>query len=274
MTLLSVVQMNSQNDIEANFSVIVSLIQLSKAAGAALIVFPENFVCFAAGKQRETAARFEEFQQRLEQLAQQYQIWIIAGTLPCPFRPDGSIISDGRVRTVSLCISPEKTEARYDKIHLFDVSVGDAVGGYQESKFFEPGTELVVANTPFGNIGLMVCYDLRFPELALMLRAQGANILTAPAAFTHTTGQMHWQLLLQARAMDSQCQVLGAAQQGWHGEKRQTWGHAGATDSRGQILAIVESEGAQLITVPFDLQEQQHIRAAMPLMQHRQLVSF
>ena len=274
MTLLSVVQMNSQNDIEANFSVIVSLIQQSKAAGAALIVFPENFVCFAAGKQRETAARFEEFQQRLEQLAQQYQIWIIAGTLPCPFRPDGSIIPDGRVRTVSLCISPEKTEARYDKIHLFDVSVGDAVGGYQESKFFEPGTELVVAKTPFGNIGLMVCYDLRFPELALMLRAQGANILTAPAAFTHTTGQMHWQLLLQARAMDSQCQVLGAAQQGWHGEKRQTWGHAGATDSRGQILAIVESEGAQLITVPFDLQEQQHIRAAMPLMQHRQLVSF
>lgn len=120
----------------------------------------------------------------------------------------------------------------------------------------------------------MVCYDLRFPEFALTLRAQGANILTAPAAFTYTTGQMHWQLLLQARAMDSQCHVLGAAQQGWHGEKRQTWGHAGATNSRGQILAITDAEGAQLMTVPFDLNEQRSIRESMPLMQHRKLMSF
>ena len=272
MTLLSVVQMNSQNDIEANFMVIESLIQKSKALGSSLVVFPENFVCFAAGKQRDTAERFEEFQQRLEHLAYRHQIWIVAGTLPCPFRPDGSIIKDGRVRTVSLCISPERTEARYDKIHLFDVQVGDAVGGYQESKFFEPGTDVVVARTPFGNIGLMVCYDLRFPELALTLRSHGANILTAPAAFTHTTGEMHWQLLLQARAMDSQCQVLGATQQGWHGEKRQTWGHAGATNSRGQILQITDNEGTQLLTVPFDLEEQNTIRASMPLMQHRQLI--
>ncbi|ELW80695.1 hydrolase, carbon-nitrogen family [Acinetobacter sp. WC-743] len=273
MTLLSVVQMNSQNDIEANFSVIESLVQQSKADGASLIVFPENFVCFAAGKQRETAARFEEIQKHLEHLAHRYQIWMVAGTLPCPFRPDGSIIEDGRVRTVSLCISPERTEARYDKIHLFDVQVGDAVGGYQESKFFEPGNDVVVAKTPFGNIGLMVCYDLRFPELALILRSEGANLLTAPAAFTYTTGQMHWQLLLQARAMDSQCQVLGAAQQGWHGEKRQTWGHAGATNSRGQILAISNQEGAQLLTVPFDLAEQDAVRASMPLIQHRRLIT-
>ena len=274
MTLLSVVQMNSQDDIEANFIVIESLVQQSKADGAELIVFPENFVCFAGGKQRETAMQFEAIQQRLEKLAHQYQIWMVAGTLPCPFRPDGSVISDGRVRTVSLCISPEGTEARYDKIHLFDVQVGDAVGGYQESRFFEPGTDIVVAKTPFGNIGLMVCYDLRFPELALTLRTQGADILTASAAFTYTTGQMHWQLLLQARAMDSQCHVLGAAQQGWHGEKRQTWGHAAASNSRGQILDIVNSEGASLITVPFDLAEQDAVRASMPLIQHRKIMSF
>lgn len=274
MTLLSVAQMNSQNDIEANFNVIESLIQQSKANGASCIAFPENFVCFAAGKQRETAARFDELKQRLENLAHQYQIWIVAGTLPCPYRPDGTIVPDGRVRTTSLCISPEKTEARYDKIHLFDVQVADGVGGYQESKNFEPGTDLAVAKTPFGNIGLMVCYDLRFPELALSLRHQGANILTTPAAFTYLTGQMHWQLLLQARAMDSQCQILGAAQQGWHGEKRQTWGHAGATNSRGQVLDLVHAEGAQLITVPFDLEEQAKIRESMPLMQHRKLIQF
>lgn len=274
MTFVSVAQMNSQNDIEANFNTVEQLIQQSKAASSELLVLPENFICFAAGKQRETAAQFESIQQRLEQLAHQHQIWLVAGTLPCPFRPDGSVIEDGRVRTVSLCISPEKTEARYDKIHLFDVQVGDAVGGYQESKFFEPGQDVVVAKTPFGNIGLMVCYDLRFPELALKLRAQGANLLTAPSAFTYTTGQMHWQLLLQARAMDSQCQVLGAAQQGWHGEKRQTWGHSGATNSRGQLLAMVQDEGAQLITVEFDLKEQQQVRESMPLMQHRVLVNY
>ena len=274
MTLLSVAQMNSQNDIEANFQIIESLIQQSKAQAADLIVFPENFICFAAGKQRETAAQFESIQQRLEQLAHQHQIWIIAGTLPCPFRPDGSVIQDGRVRTTSLCISPEKTEARYDKIHLFDVQVGDAVGGYQESKFFEPGNEVVVAKTPFGNLGLMICYDLRFPELALTLRQQGANILTAPAAFTYTTGQMHWQLLLQARAMDSQCQVLGAAQQGWHGEKRQTWGHSAITNSRGQLLQMINHEGSGLISSTFDLAEQEKIRASMPLMQHRKIIEY
>ena len=274
MSLLSVVQMNSQDDIEANFTVIESLIQQSKAQAAELIVFPENFVCFAAGKQRETAAQFESIQQRLEQLAHRYQIWIIAGTLPCPFRPDGSIINDGRVRTVSLCISPERTEARYDKIHLFDVQVSDAVGGYQESRFFEPGDEVVVAKTPFGNIGLMVCYDLRFPELSLMLRSKGANILTAPAAFTYTTGKLHWQLLLQARAMDSQCFVLGSAQQGWHGEQRQTWGHAGITDSRGQLLQMIDTEGHGLVTSAFDLDEQNTIRLSMPLMQHRRLINY
>lgn len=274
MTLLSVAQMNSQNDIETNFQIIESLIQQSKAQAADLIVFPENFICFAAGKQRETAAQFESIQQRLEQLAHQHQIWIIAGTLPCPFRPDGSVIQDGRVRTTSLCISPEKTEARYDKIHLFDVQVGDAVGGYQESKFFEPGNEVVVAKTPFGNLGLMICYDLRFPELALTLRQQGANILTAPAAFTYTTGQMHWQLLLQARAMDSQCQVLGAAQQGWHGEKRQTWGHSAITNSRGQLLQMINHEGSGLISSTFDLAEQEKIRASMPLMQHRKIIEY
>lgn len=274
MSLLSVVQMNSQDDIETNFTVIESLIQQSKAQDAELIVFPENFVCFAAGKQRKTAAQFEAIQQRLEQLAHRYQIWIVAGTLPCPFRPDGSIIQDGRVRTVSLCISPERTEARYDKIHLFDVQVGDAVGGYQESRFFEPGDEVVIAQTPFGKLGLMVCYDLRFPELSLMLRTKGANILTAPAAFTYTTGKLHWQLLLQARAMDSQCFVLGAAQQGWHGEQRQTWGHAGITDSRGQLLQMINTEGHGLITNAFDLDEQNSIRLSMPLMQHRRLINY
>lgn len=274
MTLLAVTQFNSQDRIEQNLFDVEQLIQQAKAQHAELIVLPENFACFAAGKQRETAEQFDALKQHLEKLAFQYHIWIVAGTLPCAYRPDGSIIQDGRVRTVSLCISPEgKTIARYDKIHLFDVQVADGIGGYQESAVFEPGDELVLAKTPFGNIGLMVCYDLRFPELSLQLRAKGANILTAPAAFTHTTGQMHWQLLLQARALDSQCQTLGAAQQGWHCEgTRQTWGHALAAQSQGKVLDEVQHEGLGLIVVPFDLAEQQKIREAMPLIKHRRLI--
>lgn len=274
MTYLAVAQLNSQNDIDDNFLHVERLLQQAKVQNASLLVLPENFACFAAGQQKVTAQRFEELKARIEQLAFKYEMWIIAGTLPCPYRPNGNSIPDGRVRTVSLCIDPAgQTVARYDKIHLFDVLVDDAVGGYQESAVFEAGDELVVANTPFGHIGMMVCYDLRFPELALKLRQQGADILTAPAAFTYTTGALHWRLLIQARAMDSQCQVLGAAQQGWHcNGKRQTWGHALAAQAQGKVLAEVTAEASQLIVIPFDLEAQEKIRTAMPLMQHRRLL--
>lgn len=278
MTIISITQMNSQSDIEQNFATVERLLQQHQAQGGSLIVFPENFLCFAGAKQREMAEHFDDFKHRLEQLAHRYQTWIVAGTLPCPYRPDGSKVADGRVRTVSLCISPEKMEARYDKIHLFDVNVGDGIGRYQESQFFEAGEQVVVAKTPFGNIGLMVCYDIRFPELALTLRKNGANLLTAPSAFTYKTGKMHWQLLLQARAMDSQCHVLGSAQGGWHGDhkQRQTWGHAGVSHSNGQLLAMMDEsqlaeDGANLISIAFDIDEQRQIREAMPLMAHRKV---
>lgn len=277
MTRFAIAQMNSQNDIDENLSVVADLLQQSKNAGASLLVLPENFVCFAPGEQRKTAAQFEHIQQQLEQLSHRYGVWMVAGTLPCPFRPDGGTIQDGRVRTSSLCISPEGTIARYDKIHLFDVQVNDAIGGYQESKFYEPGDCLVVAHTPFAKIGMLVCYDLRFPELALQLRGKGAEVLTAPSAFTFTTGQMHWQLLLQARALDSQCLVLGAAQQGWHGtlaqNQRQTWGHSSAANCKGQILASSSAQGTALIFCEFDTAEQLQFRANMPLVAHRRLIS-
>lgn len=278
MICISIAQMNSQSDIEQNFATVERLLQQHYTQGGELIVFPENFLCFAGAKQRETAEHFDDFRQRLEQLAYRYNTWIVAGTLPCLYRPDGSSIANGRVRAVSLCISPEKTEARYDKIHLFDVNVSDSIGRYQESQFFEAGDAVVVVKTPFGNIGLMVCYDIRFPELALALRKNDANLLTVPSAFTYKTGQMHWQLLLQARAIDSQCHVLGSAQGGWHGDsnQRQTWGHTGATHSNGQVLAMIDEtqldkDGAGLISIDFDIDQQKSIRDTMPLMAHRKL---
>lgn len=266
---LAVAQMNAQDNIEQNLADSEALMQQAQAAGVQLLVFPENFACFAAGQQRHTAARFDEIQARLQQLAAKYNLWLVAGSLPCPYRPNGQTVPDGRVRTSSLLISPEeKTVARYDKIHLFDVQVADSTGSYRESATFEPGDQVVTAATPFGTIGLMICYDLRFPELALKLRQQGADILTAPAAFTYVTGQLHWQLLLRARAIDTQCYVLGAAQQGTHGE-RQTWGHSAIINQNGQILAEHPDAGLSMIHAEFDAHKLQQTRQNMPLMAHR-----
>lgn len=268
----AVAQMNSQQDIEKNLADSEQLMVQAQKHGANLLVLPENFVCFAAGQQCQTAERFDELQHRMQQLAAQYQLWLVAGTLPCPYRPNGQSVPDGRVRTTSLLISPEaKTIARYDKIHLFDVQVPDSTGSYQESAVFEPGDQVISAQTPFGTIGMMICYDLRFPELALALRKQGADVLTAPAAFTQITGQQHWQLLLRARAVDSQCYVLGSGQQGQHGD-RQTWGHSAIVDPSGKVLAERLDQGSGLIIVPFDKPALTQRRQAMPLMQHRRLL--
>lgn len=269
--MFAVAQMNSQDSIDQNLANATLLMQQAREQQASLLVLPENFACFAAGQQARTAERFDELQHQLQQLAATHNLWLVAGSIPCPYRPDGQTVPEGRVRSTSLLISPDgSTAARYDKIHLFDVQVGDTTGSYQESATFEPGEDVVVANTPFGRLGMMVCYDLRFPELALALRRQGADVLTAPSAFTEMTGRLHWQLLLRARAADTQCYVLGAGQQGTHGS-RQTWGHCAISNAAGEIVAERTDAGMGIVTAKFDLQAVQKRRESMPLLQHRRL---
>lgn len=271
MTLprLAAIQMNSQDQIELNLTHALELITQATHAGCQLAVFPENFACFAPGQQRNTAAQFDDIIAAVALWARDLNIWIVAGSVPCPYRPNGQLIPDQRVRSASLLLDPSgKTVARYDKIHLFDVAVQDGIGQYQESATFEAGDQIITASTPFGQLGLMVCYDLRFPEQALALRQQGAEILTAPSAFTHLTGKAHWQLLLRARAIDSQCLVIGAGQGGWHGS-RQTWGHSAISDGWGEILTENHSEMPALIIADYDAAALQIRRTAMPLMAHR-----
>lgn len=271
MPHLAAIELSSQDDIDTNLQVIHQQVAHAAHAGVQLVVLPENMACFAAGQQRQTAERFDEICAQLQKFAEQYQLWLVAGTIPCPYRPNGQTIADGRVRATSLMIDPSgKIVARYDKIHLFDVDVADSTGRYQESLTFEAGRDVVCVSTPFGNIGLMVCYDVRFPELALTLRQKGAHILSVPAAFTHHTGQLHWELLLRARAIDTQCVVIGAAQQGWHGA-RQTWGHSTIVQFDGKLLATYTQNGAGYISACYDQQKLQAYRQAMPLMDHRQL---
>lgn len=266
---LAAIQMNSQDQIELNLAHALELLTEAAEVGCQLAVLPENFACFAPGQQRHTAERFDEIITAVAKWAQDLNLWIVAGSIPCAYRPNGQHIADGRVRSASLVLDPSGSMvARYDKIHLFDVAVQDGIGQYQESATFEPGDQIVTASTPFGKLGLMVCYDLRFPEQAIALRQQGAEILTAPSAFTHLTGGAHWQLLLRARALDSQCVVVGAGQSGWH-RSRQTWGHSAIVDSWGDVLAHTTSEDATVISTEYDARTLHARRAAMPLMTAR-----
>ena len=241
------VQMNSQQNIEANLADIKAAIIDAHAQGAQLVVLPEN--CCSMGRQFATAERFDELSDTIADYARTYGIYVLAGSLPCPYRPDGVIVPDGRLRQVSQLFAPDGTRvARYDKIHLFTATVADKQGSYNEAATFEPGTQTVVttleANDDIYQLGMMVCFDLRFPALAQRLRQAGADLLSAPSAFTYLTGQAHWSLLLRARALDSQCMVIGAAQGGEHaykdGSSRQTWGHSTITAYDGTIINSYE----------------------------------
>lgn len=244
---VAAVQMSSQQDIEANLADIKAAISEASKQGAQLIVLPEN--CCSMGRQFATAERFDELSDAMAEYARAFGIYLLAGSLPCPYRPDGVIVPNGRLRQVSQLFAPDGTRvARYDKIHLFTATVADKKGSYNEAATFEPGTQTVVvpleANDAVYQLGMMVCFDLRFPALAQRLRQAGAEVLSAPSAFTYLTGQAHWSLLLRARALDSQCMVIGAAQGGEHlyknGDSRQTWGHSTITAYDGTIINSYE----------------------------------
>ncbi|MEC5210068.1 putative amidohydrolase [Psychrobacter sp. PL15] len=287
---IAAVQLNSQQDIEANLVNIQAAIKDAASQGATLVVLPEN--CCSMGQQFATAERFEALSATLADYARQQGVYLIAGTLPCLYRPDGVTVPDGRLRQVSQLFAPDgKQVARYDKIHLFTATVADKQGSYNEAATFEPGMQTVVAaleaNESVYNLGMMVCFDLRFPALAQRLRQAGADILSAPSAFTYLTGQAHWSLLLQARALDSQCMVIGAAQGGDHiykdGNIRQTWGHSAITAYDSKIMTSYDdselnrqntdqgsAKDYALVLATLDKPAQEQARQKLPIFQcHR-----
>lgn len=241
--ITAAIQMNSQQDVEKNLADIKAAIADACQQGAQLIILPEN--CCSMGEQFATAKRFDELSATLAHYANIYNVYVLVGSLPCNYRPCGMIVPNDRLRQVSQLFAPDGTRvARYDKIHLFTATVADKQGSYNEAATFEPGTQTVIAplevDEAVYQLGMMVCFDLRFPALAQRLRQAGADILSAPSAFTYLTGQAHWSLLLRARALDSQCMVIGAAQGGDHlykdGNIRQTWGHTTITAYDGTIV--------------------------------------
>lgn len=280
MICIASIQLNSQTDIDRNLHIISRAIA-DASTRADIIVLPENMCVM--GRQGGLACRFDEIVNVLSSLAKDHGVYLVAGTLPCAVRPDGMPTVQDKYRQSSLVFDPQGVQiARYDKIHLFRATVKDDTGTYDESRTFEMGDELVMVpmyiKGKMINLGMMICFDIRFPKMAQRLRQMGADIISVPAAFTYQTGRMHWQLLLQARALDSQCLMVGSTQGGVHhiGDKtRKTWGHAMMVDANGVVIASSEQtqvidEDYLIVYGEFDQSKQQQVRQNMPIFEcHR-----
>ena len=264
LTKFAIVELNSQTDILANLQSIELGIKIASERGTRMVILPENAFCF--GNQGFASQYFDALKAWSAHAARHYGVYLLAGTLPCPYRPDGTPVADGKLRQSSLLFDPAgDCLARYDKIHLFKATVNDSTGNYDEGRTFEAGNELIVADTEFGKVGMMVCFDIRFPTLAVKLRELGADILTAPSAFTYQTGKAHWHALLTARALDSQCMVIGAGQTGDHvvnpsapSNVRSTWGHSEFISSDGERVLTQKINAAtdaanDAVTRDFDI---------------------
>ena len=274
---VAALQMISSGDIAENLTGSERLIAQAADAGAQLLVLPEAFALFGSGGQRELGISEAAAQPRVRDFlaaqAQRHGVWIVSGTIPLSDKPvdkaDASEIESQKPNAACLLIdSNGKEVARYNKIHLFDVDVGDRQGSYRESDTYSPGDAVVVADTSFGRLGLAVCYDLRFAELFQLMRERGAEIIALPSAFTRKTGLAHWLPLLRARAIETQCYFIGANQGGIHSPKRQTSGGSVIVDSWGNVCAEA-GFGECVITADIDREKIQRERAAMPVQQHR-----
>jgi deaminated glutathione amidase len=269
MSRIAAIQMTSGHVVEDNLLVAGHLLKKAKEAGAVVACLPENF-SFIGLKDPDKLQVAEAdgegpVQAFLRDTARQLKMWILGGTTV--LKGD----SPTRVANASLLIDADgRRVARYDKIHLFDVSIPGRNESYLESTHVTPGRKVVVADTPAGKLGLSVCYDMRFPELYRELVAQGAEWLAMPAAFTVPTGRAHWETLLRARAIENLCYVVAPAQSGTHSSGRETYGDTLIVDYWGQVLSRL-ARGSGVITADIDLVKQAETRARFPALENRQL---
>ncbi len=256
-------------NVNANLFEAERLIKAAKGCGAGLVVLPENFAFMGRRDQDQLALREEDgegpLQAFLSRVAKQQGVWLVGGTIPM-------VANDaGKVRAACL-VYDERGErvARYDKIHLFDVCLPGGEERYQESATIEPGDDVVVLDTPFGRMGVAVCYDLRFPEIFRRMLDSGMDLLVIPSAFTAITGKAHWETLVRARAIENLAYVVAAAQGGFHINGRETYGHTMVVDPWGTVLAQVP-RGPGFICCALDDEYQDSVRRNFPTIEHRRL---
>ena len=273
MVKLSAIQLTSTPDVEQNIKAIANqlakLTQVSNNAGVEhIVVLPECCLFFGVSDKAQLSLAQQsendfkgksELQLALSKLAKEYKVTLIGGTIPI-------LAESGDKFTNTCCVFNSQGEllTGYDKIHLFDVNVEDSENTYFESRYTQAGNKACVAKTPVANIGLSVCFDVRFPLLYQKLNELGADIITVPSAFTRVTGKAHWQALLQARAIENQVYIIAAGQEGVHANGRETWGHSMIISPWGEILACLD-RGEGIITSDYIPLEIQRIRTSMPL---------
>ena len=271
---IAAVQMLSTPRVADNLARAAALIAEAAATGAELVALPEYF-CLMGERDTDKLAHAEApgdgpIQAMLAASARANGVWLVGGTLP--LRVDGRT---ERAHNASLVFAPDGTlAARYDKIHLFRFDDGER--RYDEAATLDAGSKpvaLTLHDRSGGawRVGLSICYDLRFPELYRALAEPPCDLLLVPSAFTHPTGQAHWELLLRARAVENQCFVLAPAQGGRHENGRRTWGHTMAVGPWGEVLAVREAEGEGMVLAELDAGRIAQVRAQLPALSHRVL---
>ncbi len=241
----ALLQMTSSDDPSENLGAVTSMLSQAVAGGAGFVLTPEVTNCVSTSRNHQNTVLYHEEDDptlaALRDAAANHGTWVLIGSLGIKTHD-----ADGRFANRQFLIDPTGTiTARYDKIHMFDVEVSPEET-YRESDGYRPGRQAVVAKTPFGTIGMTICYDLRFPHLHRRLAHAGAEIITAPAAFSYVTGAAHWHSLLRARAIETGCFVLAPAQTGTHpaqrGQSRKTYGHSLAVAPWGEVIADAGAE--------------------------------
>lgn len=258
------VQVNAGTELQPNLDAAGDLVRRARDAGAEFITLPENVGWIVQGRAKTMARVKSEAEHPgipfFADLARETGAWILAGTL-------GVLQDDQRVANRSYLFNPQgQAVSHYDKIHMFDVDLKDGES-YRESATFRPGERAVVAATPWGGVGMTICYDVRFPYLHRALAKAGASIITAPAAFTVPTGRAHWHTLLRARAIETGCFVVAPAQTGTHDEGRQTYGHSLIIAPWGEVLADAGEE-VGVITADLDMARAEEARRMVPALGH------
>ena len=258
------VQPSSGQDQDANLAAAGALVREACAAGAKLVALPENVALMehrtalvqasAAPLARHPAAAY------FRALADETGVWLLAGSM-------AASAGDGRIANRSVLIDPTgRIAATYDKIHMFDVDLPTGES-YRESEAFRPGGQAVVAETPWGGLGMTVCYDLRFPQLYRALAHAGSRLIAVPAAFTKHTGEAHWHVLLRARAIETGCFVIAPCMWGSHSGDRKTYGHSLIVDPWGEVLAD-GGQGVGIAMAELDLGRVERARATIPALAH------
>jgi nitrilase len=266
MGKIATIQMASGSHVQANLMEAAKLIKIAAEQGATMVVLPESFAMMGMRESDRVAIAEEDgagvIQDWASQIANMYSIWLVAGTIPLKTK-------NPKKSTASALMFNDQGEqvARYDKIHLFDVTVEKNHETHLESATTQAGDKPVVVDTPLGKVGLAICYDLRFPEMFRQMVREGAQIFAIPSAFTKVTGEAHWKVLLRTRAIENLCYIAAANQGGYHVNRRETYGHSMLIDHWGAIQQVIK-KGTGTISMSIDLNVLKATRESFPVLNH------